>query len=308
MIRNRSNISLVAGGTLVFLLIILAVIGPYIAPYDLTFQEKTRTEVKDGKEVIITLPAPPSREHPLGTDKWGYDLLTFLLYGARYTIFVTIIAAFLRMLFGTVIGLYLGMSEEKQKWWISIENAWSYIPIFIPIYFILLGININSQLSTSALVTLFVVFVTVLGTPSVVSSIRQKTEQIKEMQYILAATSIGGSRMHIMFRHVLPQLKEQIVIVFVMEIIAIMTLMGQLGIFDQFVGGTKMTYDPTLYHSITHEWAGMIGSYRGFIYSSASWIYLSPLIAFIIAIASFSLLAKGLRDRFQTTYQRTPFL
>lgn len=239
---------------------------------------------------------------------YRYDLLTKLLYGARYTVFVTLAIALLRVILGTVIGLYLGMQDEKQKRWISVENAWSYIPIFIPVYFLLGGINVNSDLSTSTLVAIFIGVVTILGIPSVVSSIRQKMQQLKEMQYVLAAASLGAGRSQIVLRHILPQIKEQVLLVLVMEMIAIMTLMGLLGMFDQFVGGTIMNFDPVLYHSVTNEWAGLLGAYRGFIYSSYPWIYLVPLLAFMLAVASFSLLAKGLRVRYQHTYHRAPFI
>jgi len=306
--RSRTNIFLWIGSIMVTLLIIIAIIGPAIAPYPLDYQEKVRNEVVNGKNVIIKPPLPPSETHLLGTDKWGYDMLTKLLYGARYTVFVTMAIALLRVILGTVIGLYLGMQDAEAKWWVSIENAWSYIPIFIPVYFLLGGINVNSDLSTSALVGIFIGMVTLLGIPSVVSSIRQKTMQIKDMQYVLAASSLGAGRNQIVFRHVLPHLKEQIALVFVMEMIATMTLMGLLGMFDQFIGGTEMTFDPVLYHSITNEWAGLLGNYRSFIYSSYPWIYMVPLIAFVFAITSVTLLAKGLRDRYQGTYHRTPFI
>lgn len=223
---------------------------------------------------------------------YRYDLLTKLLYGARYTVFVTLAIALLRVILGTVIGLYLGMQDEKQKRWISVENAWSYIPIFIPVYFLLGGINVNSDLSTSTLVAIFIGVVTILGIPSVVSSIRQKMQQLKEMQYVLAAASLGAGRSQIVLRHILPQIKEQVLLVLVMEMIAIMTLMGLLGMFDQFVGGTIMNFDPVLYHSVTNEWAGLLGAYRGFIYSSYPWIYLVPLLAY--QIHRFTVVQMGL--------------
>jgi peptide/nickel transport system permease protein len=306
--RNRKNVPLWIGGFMVALLVLIAAIGPYIAPYDPAFQEKMRNEVVNGKTVIIKLPLPPSSAHWLGTDKWGYDLLTLLLHGAPYTIFVTMAISFLRVVLGTLAGLYLGTQEQEQRWWISIENAWSYIPIFIPVYFLLQGININPELSTSTLVAIFIGMVTLLGIPSVVSSIRQKTQQIRETQYVLASVALGAGRNQIIFRHILPHLKEQIALIFVMEIIATMTLMGLLGMFDLFVGGTIMTFDPVITHSVTHEWAGLLGSYRSFLYTSYTWIYLAPLGAFMLVIASFSLLAKGLRNRYQSTYQRTPFI
>ncbi|MED1946041.1 MULTISPECIES: ABC transporter permease [Brevibacillus] len=306
--KRRFHFSLWLGSIFVFALMVIAVVGPYLAPYDLEYQAKIRQEVVNGKQVMVSPPLPPSKEHLLGTDKWGYDLLTLLLHGAPYTVFITLSIAFIRVLLGTWIGLYIGIQDKEQRWWMAIENAWSYMPVFIPVYFLLRGINVNSELPTFTLVLLFIGLVSVLGTPSVASSVRQKAEQIKESQYVLAAISLGAGRNQIVFRHILPHLKEQLIIILVTEMIAVMTLMGLLGIFDMFVGGTKMTFDPVLYHSITHEWAGLLGSYRGFIYSNYTWIFLVPLGAFMIAIGSFSLLAKGLRDKFEQTYKRTPFI
>jgi peptide/nickel transport system permease protein len=308
MQKRRVNVSLWVGAVLVMLLIVLGIIGPYIAPYDLEHQEKVRNVEVNGKTVIISPPLSPSSEHWLGTDKWGYDLLTKLLHGAPYTVFVTMLAAVARLLIGTIIGLYIGIQDKPQKWWLSIENAWGYMPLFLPVYFLLVGLNRNSELAIGTLVLLFIGIVALLGAPSVASSIRQKTEQIKETQYVLAAVSLGAGREQIIFRHVLPQLKEQLVLIAVTEMISIMALMGLLGMFDLFVGGTYVTYDPVIYHSVTNEWAGLLGSYRGFVYGNNAWIFMIPLAAFIIAIGSFSLLAKGLRDRFQETYQRTPFI
>lgn len=306
--KKGYNWSLWFGCILVFLLIVIGVVGPYIAPYDLDYQVKVRNEVVNGKTVIISPPLPPSSEHLLGTDKWGYDLLSLLLHGAPFTIFITLAIAFLRLIVGSLIGLYIGILDKQQRWWLAIENAWGYMPIFIPVYFIVQGININSELSTTALVLFFIGVVGILGTPSVAASIRQKTEQIKESQYVLAATSLGAGREQIIFRHILPHLKEHLVIVLVTEVVAVMTLMGLLGIFGLYVGGTFMAYDPIEFHSITKEWAGLLGSYRSFVYTNYTWIFLIPLAAYMIAVGSFSLLAKGLRAKFEQTYNRTPFI
>lgn len=306
--QKRVNWALWLGCICVLLLIVIGLIGPSIAPYEVDFQEKMRSEEVHGKTVLIFPPLPPSADHLLGTDQWGYDLLTLLLHGAPYTVFVTIAVALLRVLLGTAAGLYIGMQDQPQGWWLSVENAWSYLPLFIPVYFLLLGVSINSELSIASLVALFIGVAGVLGVPSVAASIRQKTEQVKQTQYVLAAVSLGAGREHIIFRHILPQLKEQVMILLAAEMVAVMTLMGLLGMFDLFVGGTKMTYDPILYASVTHEWAGLLGAYRGFVYNNAIWVFLTPLAAFIAAIGSFSLLARGLREMFEQTYSRPPFL
>ncbi|WP_139491544.1 ABC transporter permease [Brevibacillus dissolubilis] len=305
--RGRFPVSFWIGSVIVFVLVMVALLGPSMAPYGVKDQVKVHSTVVDGKDVIVSPPLPPSAEHLLGTDKWGYDLLTLLLYGARYTLFTTAIIALLRVVLGTIIGLYIGMAERRQNWWISIENAWSYMPVILPVYFLLVRVNINSPLSETELTLFFIAVVTILGIPSAVSSVRQKTEQIKEMPFVTAAESLGAGREHIIVRHVFPQLKEQLMIVFVMEIITVMSLMGQLGIFNLFVGGTLQTFSPDLYHSMTHEWAGLIGQSRGFIQYKV-WVFFAPLTAFIIAVAGFTLMSKGLQARYQMTYERKPFV
>ncbi|GAA4704835.1 ABC transporter permease [Brevibacillus fulvus] len=308
MQKNRMNLSLWVGSLLVAFLVILAIVGPWIAPYEEDFKERVRNVEVNGKTKIISPPLPPSADHWLGTDKAGSDLLSLLLYGARYTIFVTLLIAFLRVLAGTVVGVYLGTAEQAQRWWLAVENAWGYIPMFIPAYFLLSGINVNAELPVGALLAIFIGLLSLLGIPSVVASIRQKTEQIKHSQYVLAATALGAGRHSLIYRHILPQLKEQITVMFVTEAIAIMTLMGLLGMFDMYVGGTFMTTDPITYHSVTHEWAGLVGAYRGFIYSAHMYIFLAPLGAYTVAVVSFALLGKGLRQRHQGTYHRTAYL
>lgn len=177
--KKRFHFSLWLGSIFVFLLIVIAVAGPYMAPYELEYQAKMRHEVVNGKQVMVSPPLPPSGEHLLGTDKWGYDLLTLLLHGAPYTVFITLAIAFIRVLLGTWIGLYIGIQDKEQRWWMAIENAWSYMPVFIPVYFLLRGINVNSELPTFTLVLLFIGLVSVLGTPSVASSVRQRPSKLR---------------------------------------------------------------------------------------------------------------------------------
>ncbi|WP_232695675.1 ABC transporter permease [Brevibacillus daliensis] len=305
--NKRGSISLWTGCVIVAFLLVIAVFGPKLAPYDITFQLKAGTEIIDGKSQYVKIPYPPDEKHLLGTDRWGYDMLTRLMYGARYTIFATIAIAFFRLLIGTAVGLTIGLAERKQAWWISLENTWSYVPIFIPIYFMLIGISMNSPLEPFQLTVIFVVLATLLGIPSIVSSVRQKTEQVKQLPFITAAISLGAGREHLILRHVLPQLKEQLLLLFVSEIIVVMALMGQLGIFDLFIGGTIAENDPDIFISASNEWAGLIGQSRTSIQFYA-WMFYGPLGAFILAILGFSLIVNGLKRKYETAYNQSPYV
>lgn len=307
MNKRKGRISLWLGSIIVAVLFILAIVGPIFAPYDISFQVKTEYVEVNGVKVIVSPPLPPSEKYPLGTDKWGHDMLTILLYGAKYTLFVTIACALLRVVLGMIIGLKIGMADRPQRWWLSLENAWGHVPLFLPVYFLLYRINVNSPLSTFFLVVIFVVVVSVLGIPSVVSSVRQKTEQLKEVPFVTAAISLGASKDHIMLRHILPQIKEQIMMLFVMEMIGVMALMGQLGIFNLFIGGTIEQFDPSIFLTKTYEWAGMIGQARSFLQAN-QWIFFLPLTAFMLAVLGFTLIVNGMKKRYEEAYNRTPYV
>ncbi|QDX93030.1 ABC transporter permease [Brevibacillus laterosporus] len=307
MNKRKGRISLWLGSIIVAVLFMLAIFGPIFAPYDIAFQVRAEYVEVNGVKVIVSPPLPPSEKYPLGTDKWGHDMLTILLYGAKYTLFVTVACALLRVVLGMIIGLKIGMADRPQRWWLSLENAWGHVPLFLPVYFLLYRINVNSPLSSFFLVVIFVVVVSVLGIPSVVSSVRQKTEQLKEVPFVTAAISLGASKDHIMLRHILPQIKEQIMMLFVMEIIGVMTLMGQLGIFNLFIGGTIEQFDPSIFLTKTYEWAGMIGQARSFLQAN-QWIFFLPLTAFMLAVLGFTLIVNGLKKRYEEAYNRTPYV
>ncbi|MDN9008695.1 ABC transporter permease [Brevibacillus laterosporus] len=310
MNKQKGRISLWLGFILVSALFIVAIFGPMIAPYDKDFQVKAEYVEINGSQVIVSPPLPPSEKYLIGTDKWGHDMLTILLYGARYTLFVTIACALLRVVLGVIIGLKIGMADRPQRWWTSLESAWGHVPVFLPVYFLLYRININSPLSSFDLAMIFIIVVSVLGTPSVVSSIRQKTEEVRKAHFVTAAISIGASKNHILLRHILPQIKEQVMMLFVIEITAVMALMGQLGIFNLFIGGTIEQFDQfdsSIFLTKTYEWAGLIGQSRSFL-QTKQWIFFAPLTAFMLAVLGFTLIANAMKKRYEEVYNRAPYV
>ncbi|WP_336990407.1 hypothetical protein [Bacillus infantis] len=84
--------------------------------------------------------------------------------------------------------------------------------------------------------------------------------------------------------------------IFVNECIQVLHIIGQLGIFNLFLGGTEKQYFPTIYLSITNEWSGLIGQSRSFLYHS-QWIIIFPLAAYVLLLVAFYLLSAGLKDR-----------
>lgn len=300
------NKKLVVGIILVSFFFLISVFGSFLAPYSLDDREKVYYNIDEG--TISAPPLPPSSEHLLGTDKNGYDMLTKLLNGAKFTIITSIVVAFFRILIGAIIGIMLGVrSEKKGKSLIGV--AWGAIPTFLIVYVLLKPINIqfeSKELSLKLLVITIIIFVLV-GIPSIVGNFRDRTSIIMKNEYINAAKILGANSTSIMRKHIFPHLKESIITLFVTEIVLVLTLYGQLGLFDLFIGGTVMYFDPPDYYSITNEWAGLIGQYRMFIYSD-QWIVLGPIFSFLMLILSFQLLSDGLRDYYKEKLNSNSFL
>jgi len=294
------NLRLLLGGLLLVLIVVTAIIGPVLAPYNLDYSKKIITVETDAGLSVYGAPFPPSRENLLGTDQWGYDILTLLLYGARYSVFSILVVSFGRVGLGGLVGLLLGINSTKVKP-LNI-SAIGGVPTFLIIYFCMFGISINSTLSSLRLAAVQVALLTILGIPGVASVISDKTTQIQKQQFVLAARTYGAGKLRLAIKHVLPILKENLVIMTVQEAISTLNILGQLGIFNLFLGGTIFTPNPMLFHSTTHEWAGLVGQSRAYI-ASSQWILVFPLLAFILILIALYIFSRGLEEYYKGKYQ-----
>lgn len=304
------NKNLTIGLAIIVLMTLGALLGGYLSPHDLQEQLKIEYIVDDqGKGTVIAPPAPPGQRYPFGTDKYGYDLLTKLLDGAKYTLFLSFGIGFARVFIGGLIGMLLGYFRERQpeKQPADSWKALNGIPIFLITWLLLIGISINSALSPPQLSLLLAFVLTAVGIPSVLSTIKDKTIVLRERPYVIASESLGADHWTIVRSHLFPFLKESFLILIVQEIVLVLTLFGQLAIFNLFVGGTTMYMDPPEYHSRTNEWAGLIGQARGFLYTK-QWILFIPLAAYVLLIMGFQLISNGLQQRYNRIYAKPPHL
>ncbi|KON87276.1 aminopeptidase N [Sporosarcina globispora] len=301
----KINYSLIIGILMAAVLLFFCIFGPMLAPHSLT--SVLETQYTNGKVLAPPLEPFESSSYPLGTDKWGYDLLSMILYGLRYTVFIAAAVTSIKMAFGAIIGLYAGILKRTPGWLIAFENAWSYVPLFLILYFFLSPISFNSNLKQSVLIGYFIVIASIISIPSIVSSVRLKTAELYKSVYIEAAKALGAGKHRLIWKHIFPQLKETFLVMFILEIVYVIALMGQLALLNIFVGGTIMRYDPIIYLSATKELAGLAGQARLNIYGNTH-ILIAPLAVLLLTTVSFSLLANGLKNRFQSNYQRTPWI
>lgn len=289
-------------------LLFIAIFGAKIAPYEKDYIEPSGYYYNSDEDFgFNAAPFPPSKKHLLGTDQWGYDILTLLLHGAKYTILVGVMVALIRLIIGAFFGMIAGIRNRQKLIGNSLSLLGS-IPAFVIIYFVMVGIVVNSTLSTMELVLIQAVLMIIIGIPGVYAAIQSKTSEICNNLYITAAKSLGAGPLRIARKHVFPHLRGTIMIMFIKEIIFVLSLIGQLGIFNVFLGGTILRLGGSdIYLSITSDWAGLIGQWRSFIYGY-QWILYYPLIAFVLVIFSFYMLSRGLELQQKSSLQKFPHI
>lgn len=312
---KKQNLQLTLGLLLLAAIAVISLMGSRWAPHERDYSDNlVYIETEKGSELFIS-PVPPMREYPLGIDHYGRDILSVMLHGAKFSLGITVVAALFRVIFATAIVVLTGLSKaDKSKTGktsshlrlpISGLNA---VPQFIIIYFILFSINFNSSLSVPLLTLLQLILLVAFGVPGLVPSISEYVTQLHSRDFVTAARSNGAGPWRILRVHILPHMKEKILLLLSQETVSVLTLVGQLGIFNIFIGGTIFTPAPPIYHSITHEWAGLVGQYRYKLHPGTWWILLFPLIGFMIMLLAFYLTSRGLELRVRKKYHSTSYL
>lgn len=249
-------------GTVILLLFFLiATIGPIIIPF-------STMEFGEVEDLLLS----PSSEHLLGTDDMGRDVLANLISGARISLLIGAIATAISMLIGTSIGILAGYFGK------GIDNLlMRFTDFFLVIPWLPLMMVLAAILGTSLWNIIFVIGIT--GWAGTARVVRSQTLSVRERQFVERTVSIGAGHVHIMFRHILPNVFPLVfantVLVAAVAIISETTL--------SFLG----LGDPTM-----ASW-GMMLHYAfegGATAAGAYWYYLPPGICVVLVVLSFTLL------------------
>src|SRR5690625_3133129 len=180
--RYLSNNFLVFGSITIFLLSLLALFGPLLSPY--------------GPYEMYNKLAPPGHDHLLGTDNYGRDLLTRIIYGARTSLFVGLLVAATTSILGMVIGLYASYYRVLDHIFMRICDGLMSIPG------ILLAIALMAALKPNVINV--VIALSVVYTPHVARIVRSSALSVREQTYIEAMKSQGASTTRIIWLHIMP--------------------------------------------------------------------------------------------------------
>ena len=249
----------------VALLVVLALLAPYLAPFDAeNFFDYER--LNEG----------PSATHWFGVDPLGRDIFSRILMGAR----ISLAAGFLSVLIGCVIGTTLGLlAGYYEGWWDRVVMRISDVLFAFP--GILLALGVVAILGSSMVNV--IVAVAVFSVPAFARLVRGNTLVLKQMTYIESAKSIGANDWVIIARHILPGTISSIVVYFSMRVGTSIITAASLS----FLG---MGAQPP-----TPEWGAMLNEARADMVN-APHVALFPSLAIFLTVLAFNLLGDGLRD------------
>lgn len=261
LVKNRVAM---AGLAILLAMALLAIFAPQIASYD-----------PDEVDILNQL-LGPSRAHPMGTDLFGRDILTRILYGGRTTLVVGLIsvgiAGAVGILLGLVAGYYGGITDTLIMRFIDILLAFPRI---------LLALTIVGMLGPGLFNVMLAVGVA--GITGYSRLVRGSVLSAKEQVYVEAAKIIGCKDSIILFRHLLPNVIAPVIVLATLDIAAAILAASSLS----FLG---LGVQPP-----TAEWGAMLNAGRDYL-RSAPWITLFPGLAIMLSVLSINLLGDGLRD------------
>jgi len=251
-------------GTIFLLTILVAVFAPLLAPRDpLEFNTKS-------------ILASPWGEYLLGTDEFGRDILSRLLYGARPSLITAFCATALAMVMGVILGLVAGHFGG----WVDqiIMRCMDVVLTFQPI---LLAMVIVGFLGGG--VRNLIITIGVLYAPTFARLTYASTIQVKGMEFIIAANSIGMGNYRLIRRHILPNILSPIIVQASLTIAAAILLESGLS----FLGLGVIPPTPS--------WGLMIGDARGYLFRSPMYV-VWPSIAIATTILNINIFGDSLRD------------
>jgi len=252
------------GLSIVVLLVFAAIFAPLIAPHDPLEQD------------VLDRLKPPSADHWLGTDYFGRDTLSRLLYGARVSLVIGISATLIAMAIGSTIGMMAGWRGGRFD-----AVAMQAMDMLLAFPSLVLGLIIVAMLGPS--MPNIVAAIALTSIPTFARIARAPTIVMKGRDFVEAGRSLGFSDARLLGRHVLPNIFPEILV------------MGTLWLANSIRTEASLAFIGLGLKPPTPTWGGMIREGFDNILDSA-WLAMAPSAAILVVVFALNLLGDGLRD------------
>ena len=260
----RRNKTSVVGVVMAIIIVCLAILAPWISPYD-PIDQNVKLQY-----------SAPSLAHLCGTDGYGRDEFSRILWGARVSLVVGIASVLFSMFFGIPIGVIAGYKGGRAD---SVVSRFNDIFMSFPI--VIFGLLILAIMGPG--IVKIIIAIGVALTPRIARLARGSTLSLKEMPYIEAARAVGQSDTKIIILHVLPNIFGDILV------------MGALWIATAIIVEASLSFIGLGVRPPTPSWGSMIRAGLDQI-TNAPWLSMFPGLAIFLTVFSFNLIADGLRD------------
>ncbi|CAI8352606.1 MAG: Oligopeptide transport system permease protein OppC [Halieaceae bacterium] len=263
-LRLRKNRAAVTGGAILLVMVVLAILTPWIAPYGYEAQN-------------LDLGAtPPSAAHWLGTDIFGRDLLTQILYGGRISLAVgfiaTAVALVIGVTWGAIAGYVGGRVDSVMMRFVDILYALPFM-IFIILLMVVFGRNI----------LLLFLAIGAVEWLTMARIMRTQVQSLRQQEFVEAAVSLGLSPFAIIFKHIIPNALGPIIVYTTLTIPSVMLL-------EAFLSFLGLGIQPP-----QTSW-GLLISYGAETMEEYPWLLIFPGMALTVTLFSLNFLGDGLRD------------
>jgi peptide/nickel transport system permease protein len=262
--RLKRNRAAIIGGFVVLVFVLVAFLAPLISPYH-------PNEGELGKRL-----QSPSREHLLGTDALGRDMLSRVIFGARVSLQIQVVAVMIALILGTILGMlggyYGGMADHAIMRLMDILLAFPGIFLAISIIAVLGPGLLNLMLAAG-----------IYSVPQFARIVRGSVLSLKEKEFVEAARAAGESNLNILFRYLLPNSMAPIIIQTTLRMATVLLTAAGLS----FLG---LGVQPP-----NAEWGAMLSTARPYLIT-APHLATVPGIAIVLVVMGFNLFGDGLRD------------
>ncbi len=271
-IRLRRNYLALIGFAILLVLILTAVFAEQLAPYGFADQD------------YMMIRKPPTAEHLLGTDEFGRDVLSRLIYGSRISLQVGLIAVSISLVAGGAIGAAAGYFGGKMD-----NLLMRVMDVQLAIPTILLAIVISSALGPGLFNLMVAVGITSI--PRFARLMRASVLSIKNMEFIEAARAMGASHLRVILLYILPNCMAPLIVQSTLSVANAILFAATLS----FLGlGIQPPFP---------EWGGMLSAARPYLRNSA-YLSIFPGLAIMITIVSLNCIGDGLRDALDPKQKR----
>jgi ABC-type dipeptide/oligopeptide/nickel transport system permease subunit len=258
------------GLVLVGLVVSAAVLAPWLAPFD-----PLRGDLRNAYLV------GPGGRFLLGTDTQGRDILSRVLYGARLSLSVGLISQAVSVTLGVILGLVAGY---YGRWVDTLVMRLADVTLAFPMLLLLIAVAAAVKPS---LPVIFLV-IGVVGWAGMARLVRGQVLVLKRAEFVLAARALGARDRRVLLRHLLPNVRTQVIIA------------ATLGIAGAIMAEAALSFVGLGAQPPTPSWGAMVADGRDFL-RVAPWVSFAPGIAIGLAVLGFNLVGDALRETFDPT-------